>query len=578
MVRPRQINSFDYVVQHGQAIAAAGQYFDSASHQAIISSAVRLTNYHAAYWILGEESTADETFSSAEQALVQTFLTGGGNLFVSGAELGWDLGRTDGVDMTFFTNVLRTAYVSDDAATDKATGRTGSIFSGIPALAFSETAAPGDTMYGAEYPDVFQGRGGATTALVYGTLSGGISAAAIQYSNNYRLVVMGFPFETILDLSARTNIMKRTLTYFGDAPEDAPALDVTSGNSTVTFATASASVSGTNNAAVVGTLAWTNALTGGAGTHPAAASWTISGIALDVGANVITVRGTNLFGASSSDSVTIVREADAGAAGVTLIDEPFDDAPAAPDGWTFDGIAGTYTTSGNYGRNPPSVKLDNSDDWMLTPSFLNGSNLTFWIKGQGTDSSSYLLVEMYSGGSWSTLATVVPLPTTGTTKSYSLTSSVTRLRFTYNKTAGNLSFDDVIVTGVETEPDADTDSDGMPDWWEVEHFGSVTGATASADNDGDNASNWSEWIALTQPTNINSAFWIETEPVRAGGTNVVSWPSGSGRIYSLYWSVNLTSAFGTVATGIAATPPVNVYTDAVHKTEGLIYYRVRVIK
>lgn len=578
MVRPRQINSFDYVVQHGQAIAAAGQYFDSASHQAIISSAVRMTNYHAAYWILGEESTADETFSSTEQSLVQSFLTDGGNLFVSGAELGWDLGRTNGVDMTFFTNVLKTAYVSDDAATDKATGRTGSIFSGISALTFSETAGPGDTIYGAEYPDVFQGRGGATTALVYGTLSSGTSAAAIQYSNNYRLVVMGFPFETILDLSARTNIMKRTLTYFGDAPEDAPALEVTSGNSTVTFAIASASISGTNNAAVVGTLTWTNSLTGGTGTHPAASAWTISGIALDVGANVITVRGTNLFGASSSDSVTITREADSGGAGVTLIDEPFDEAPTAPAGWTFNGIAGTYTTSGNYGRNPPSVKLDDTGDWMLTPSFMNGSNLTFWIKGQGTDSSSYLLVEVYSGGSWSTLDTVVPLPTTGTTKSYLLAANVTRLRFTYDKTAGNLSFDDVIVTGVETEPDADTDGDGIPDWWEVEHFGSVTGATHTADSDGDGADNWSEWIALTEPTNINSMFWLEAAPAAAGGKNVVSWPSASGRTYSLYWNVNLTSAFGTVASGIEATPPLNVHTDALHGTEGRIYYRVKALK
>jgi len=33
-----------------------------------------------------------------------------------------------------------------------------------------------------------------------------------------------------------------------------------------------------------------------------------------------------------------------------------------------------------------------------------------------------------------------------------------------------------------------------------------------------------------------------------------------------------------VASGIEATPPLNVHTDALHGTEGRIYYRVRALK
>ena len=91
LVRPRMINGGDYVKEHGLALAAAGQTFDYAD--AALVTAALLTNYAKVAWMLGEESTVDETFSSAEQAAVTNYLGLGGRLFVSGAEIGWDLGR-----------------------------------------------------------------------------------------------------------------------------------------------------------------------------------------------------------------------------------------------------------------------------------------------------------------------------------------------------------------------------------------------------------------------------------------------------------------------------------------------------
>jgi hypothetical protein len=42
-------------------------------------------------WMCGEEATESESFGAVEQSLVQTYLQGGGKLFASGAEIGWDL-------------------------------------------------------------------------------------------------------------------------------------------------------------------------------------------------------------------------------------------------------------------------------------------------------------------------------------------------------------------------------------------------------------------------------------------------------------------------------------------------------
>lgn len=135
----------------------------------------------------------------------------------------------------------------------------------------------------------------------------------------------------------------------------------------------------------------------------------------------------------------------------TLLEEGFDVGITAPAGWTFTAIGGIYNTSGNYGEASPSLKLDASGDAVQTPALSGPTNVSFWLKGQGATGSS-LLVEVASGGAWSTLTTIASLPTTGTTYSYPVGSTVTNLRFTYTKDSGNLSFDDVKVTGASEVP------------------------------------------------------------------------------------------------------------------------------
>ncbi|HOW97679.1 MAG TPA: glycosyl hydrolase family 18 protein, partial [Kiritimatiellia bacterium] len=253
----RTINSQDYVIQYGTALAAAGRYFDSCDNDAVADGDIDLTDYFAAYWILGRESTADETISDAEQALVTAFLNQSNRLFVSGTELGWDLQQYGAAsDKSFCSNYLKTAYVADDAGTNVAAARASGVFGGLANLVFDYTGT--GPVYRAAYPDTLATAGSpaSTAALVYGTSAGGASVAAISYSNQYRLVVMGFPFETILDASARTNLMRRTLDFFGSAPADSPVTDITNGNASVANAVGSIVIGGTNNPAVIGQMTW----------------------------------------------------------------------------------------------------------------------------------------------------------------------------------------------------------------------------------------------------------------------------------------------------------------------------------
>ncbi len=79
-------------------------------------------------------------------------------------------------------------------------------------------------------------------------------------------------------------------------------------SATVASETAAIAVQGTNNPYIVGTMWWTNAANDANGTLAAASPWTIPGVPLDFGENVITVSGTNHAGEVVSDGVTVTRE------------------------------------------------------------------------------------------------------------------------------------------------------------------------------------------------------------------------------------------------------------------------------
>ena len=212
-----RMNSFDYTIAHGEAIAAAGVDFDSATNDAVIAARLALTDYEAVDWILGEESTADHTFDASEQGLVAAFLAGGGDLFVSGAEIGWDLvAQANG--QSFYEGSLRATYEADDAyggasnPRNEADGVAGSVFDGVTGIVF-DGAPP--TIYDVDFPDVLGTINGSAMALRYVNATAASDGAAIQYDGAYKLVHIGFPFEAILDPGMRATLMGRIIAFFG---------------------------------------------------------------------------------------------------------------------------------------------------------------------------------------------------------------------------------------------------------------------------------------------------------------------------------------------------------------------------
>lgn len=213
----RRTNSYDYVVQHAEALADAGVGFGTCANEAVIDGSLALGDYDIAVWILGAESVEDSTFNSSEQTRVTNFLNDGGALFVSGAEIGYDLiGQGHGV--TFLQSTLQTGYSTDDAGTDAVTGASSGILSDVGPFDF-------DPANGAPYivyaPDVLTAQSDALACLNYVGGSGGV--AGVQYTGAvYNAVVFGFPFETITSAAVRADIMLRVINFLETATGPLP--------------------------------------------------------------------------------------------------------------------------------------------------------------------------------------------------------------------------------------------------------------------------------------------------------------------------------------------------------------------
>lgn len=221
-------NTFDFVKEHAPALTAAGANVASATNDAVKDGTVELSDYAFVDYILGEESTADKTFDSEEQAIVKNYLQQGGSLFVSSAEIGWDLGRSAGSSSeAFLSEYLKCSFVADNPGASSGLYHDAQIINGTGLgddnFAFSFATGAGTSV---QYPDVLKPENGAVGILAYTKDSEVYSdgCAGIGFCGMFpngveagKVIVMAIPFESISEEDTRNELMRRILAYDYDA-------------------------------------------------------------------------------------------------------------------------------------------------------------------------------------------------------------------------------------------------------------------------------------------------------------------------------------------------------------------------
>jgi len=202
-----RMNRFDFTVEHLWALAAAGVPVDTSGSE-VIADGGDVGDYMLVVWMAGNEGTDDESFSAVEQAWIADHLDGGGKLFVSGAEIGWDLDECGSADdLAFYETYLLSALASDDAGTYQVDPAPAGIFAGLGAMGFDDGTGG---YYDVRYPDVLDLLPGAEPALYY---DGDPGMPAALASDDGQLIYLGFPFETILGAEERAALMGDALAH-----------------------------------------------------------------------------------------------------------------------------------------------------------------------------------------------------------------------------------------------------------------------------------------------------------------------------------------------------------------------------
>ncbi len=205
-----KMNRYDYMIEHAQGLGNCNSNiaFDGCVNEAVETGAVLLTSYTAVDWFTGEESTVDRSLNAAEITLIKSYLNAGGNLMISGAELGWDLGRaaSANVDLDFFNNYLKAVYVGDDATTYDFAG-TVAFSNGLNGTFDNST----NGYYDVDFPDRVNAATNGIVALNY--VGGTADGAAIAVNDTYKSLYFAFPLEAVTVAAVRNNLMCNAVAY-----------------------------------------------------------------------------------------------------------------------------------------------------------------------------------------------------------------------------------------------------------------------------------------------------------------------------------------------------------------------------
>ncbi|RMF27135.1 MAG: hypothetical protein D6759_18275, partial [Chloroflexi bacterium] len=141
---------------------------------------------------------------------ITRYLSAGGNLFLSGQDVGyWDGGGSGSTYAPYYETHLYARFVKDDAGSRQVVGLTGTLFAGLTMTI--EGAGGADNQ---RWPDVITVTNPDYAAPVLRYEGDGSAGQQVGLCRPYRALYLAFGFEAINDVATRQEVMRRSLDWF----------------------------------------------------------------------------------------------------------------------------------------------------------------------------------------------------------------------------------------------------------------------------------------------------------------------------------------------------------------------------
>lgn len=103
-----------------------------------------------------------------------------------------------------------------------------------------------------------------------------------------------------------------------------------------------------------------------------------------------------------------------------------------------------YTSTQSSGLSGPnSYKFGVDSATMISPDITGATYVQFWMKGNSTDSlSTFYVYDSPDGTNWTLIQAINPVNTSGMYRQYPLNGGAAFIKFFYDKSVGNVAFDD----------------------------------------------------------------------------------------------------------------------------------------
>ena len=163
--------------------------------------------YKSVFWTIG---WAFPAFELSDVTFLKDYLDGGGNLFIGGQDIGWDIFDPSGSSTfqeakDFYHMYMDAKYISDDSQVYSGVGIPGTLGDGI---SFNIGA-----ISGGRYPEVISSYSGMGDSLFFYTGTTKVGALAYEGAT-FKSVYLGIGLEQVSVAAARDTLVARALRWF----------------------------------------------------------------------------------------------------------------------------------------------------------------------------------------------------------------------------------------------------------------------------------------------------------------------------------------------------------------------------